>query len=228
MRLQDICATLPAGWEQRQARCVPKRNVKIINQTEVGLECIHKMCIAQTRFTSLQIDEIGKSVLMKTPIIITKQGNQWVVLRYDRKQVSACIGHGYIVKGIKVIPLQQHKKGTIDELMSRYECEDRSKPLQYMKADEIFQAGKGTRQHKHSKSLKVDFDTYKKTTKCETAETSRPWAKGERAKLRRENKKAHAEAMREQRAFNTIRVARVGLVYKSNPVATRMSTKFMG
>ena len=115
---------------------------------KIGLMRLNEIGVSSSRFTGKDIVHIGKCSINRKYIIVGKVGNEWVVVNYAREKVRDFRGHGYIIKGKKVIALQRNRRGSLEELMSAYECVDRSKSLDRMTADEMFREGMGKRTYK--------------------------------------------------------------------------------
>ena len=116
-----------------------------LDPRKIGLMRISEMGVSDSRFTGEDIVRIGKCSIFRKYIIVGRVGNSWVVTDYAREKVRGFRGHGYIIKGKRVIALQHNKRGSVEKLMGAYEGADRSKPLARMTADEVFREGMGKR-----------------------------------------------------------------------------------
>lgn len=193
----------------------------MLNPYEIGLMRIGEMCVSSSRFSREDIMRIGQCSIERNYIIVGRIGNDWVVMNYARNKVRDFKGHGYIVKGKKVIALQRSKQGSLQELMDAYECADHFKPLVKMTAEEIFNSAKGVRTRKHGQRGGMSFAEMRKGMNWEPVETSRPWKRGERVKMRNENKRNQERAQREASVMGIIKCFKTGLVYKSTAKATK-------
>lgn len=229
VKIADIIGSLPTGWveseicrtqNRRKSMSVYQKR-QLLNPYDVGLLRAREMGIARKRLTDEQITHIGRCSIDRKHIIVGKLDNNWVVVDLTRSNCREFHGHGYIVKGKKVIALHRHAQGTLEEQMDAFECAERSKPLDKMTADEIFSIGKGKRVKKHGHRGGIGFAELKKSVTCTTIETSRPWKRGERVRLRNENKRKRESDERTNRAIGVIRIAKVGMAWRSNPQATR-------
>ena len=193
----------------------------LLDPCKIGLMRLKEMSVSDSRFTKESIIHIGKCSINRKYIIVGRVGNDWVVVDYAREKVHDFKGHGYVIKGKKVIPLQHNKRGSIEGLMDAYECAERSKPIGKMTADDIFNACKGTRTRKHGQRGGAGFAEYSKSVVCTTVEKHRPWQRGERVKMRNANKHMRECEDRQMQAASVIKFAKYGLIYKSNPCPTK-------
>lgn len=120
----------------------------LLDPYKIGLMRLNEMSVSDLRFTREQITHIGKCSINRKYIIVGKVGNSWTVVDYTRESTRDFRGHGYIIKGKKVIPLQHNRRGSFEWLMSAYESADRSKPIERMTADDIFYTCMGKRTFK--------------------------------------------------------------------------------
>lgn len=233
MKLFQIVAQLPQGWvvepngrNHKRTMTIKRERVEL-DPYEVGKSLIYQMRIAFCRFTHEQIEDIGRCSINRTHILVTKCDNKWVIVPCTS---VTCKNGGYIVKGKQVIPLQHHKQGTLEEIISDYKRAYDSRKdnvrIDRLSAEGLCNAFRGNRTHKGKRRGQYGFEEYKSSTQCKTEETSRPWKRGERVHLRHENEKKREANRREQNALNIIRVAKVGLIYKSNTKAVHYKQQF--
>ena len=130
----------------------------MLDSYKVGLMRLKEMHLSVDKFTQAQINDIGISSIHRKKIVVGKEGDAWTVVSCSRENCAHFRHHGYVVHGSKVTPLFKSVHGTVSEILDRYESMDRSKPLNMMKADEVFNAGKGVRTRKKvSVSAAVTF-----------------------------------------------------------------------
>jgi len=154
MKLAMMVASLPASWvESENCRAQKRLNVNekrnALNPYEIGLMRLGEMSVSPQNFSESQISNIGYCSIWRKRCIVGRVHNQWQAVCDTQKACDGFKAH-YVVKGKKVICLHPQKSGTIEQVLDAYESADRSKPLSLMKADEIFNAGKGTRFRKKS------------------------------------------------------------------------------
>ena len=153
MKLQDLCAALPESWVEQLVRTPKVRTLSVyqkrvmLDPYQVGMMRVKEMGIPSVRLTDGQIVEIGKCSIDRKHILVTLTDGKWVVMPLTSHNMKAAKYRGYIVKGKKVIALQQHKSGTLNELMSAYEC-GTDCPLDMLDAEGLFHAFQGTRTRK--------------------------------------------------------------------------------
>ena len=224
MRLDEIVAALPESWV-KQGNCrAQKRPMSIkakrasLDPYQIGMMRVKEMGIAFCNLEDEQIVEIGRCSINRIAIVVGKERNKWVVAHLSGAKCREYRGHGYIIKGKKTIPLQHHKQGTLEELMNAYEC-SADCSLDRLDAEGLFNAFQGRRIHKCKQKGGWALSEQFKWTSCKTEEHSRPWKRGERVHMRSENRKKTEANMKEQAALGIIRVARIGLVYKSQTKA---------
>ena len=217
-------SSLRTGCVKKGSGCAPKqhrvgRRLKrlLLDPHEIGLLRLSEMHVNSAYFTKSEVTYIGQCSIDRKYIVVGKAGNHWAIEDCSKHSIRAYKGHGYIIKGKKIIALQQSKQGTIEELMSAYERLDRSKPLSQMRTDEIFSAGKGTKIRKRCGHGEVVY-----TESYEAVETSRKWRRGERIKMRNANKCNAVREAKQQAAQNVIRAAKYGLIYISNKQAVKL------
>lgn len=217
--MQDIVDALPQGWVMRQNRHTPTLREKraMLDPYEVGMERVREMMLPYNRLSEAQVAEIGRSSIEHKHIMVVRDGKNWTIVSLTGANVRTYKGHGYIIKGKRVIALQHHKQGTLEQLMENYE----SVPICRMDADGLFHAFKGQRTHK-GKKKGGESSTHKACAQvCKVEDRTRPWKRGERVHYRSENKKRAEAERKEQMALGIIRVARIGLIYKSQTKAMR-------
>jgi len=227
MKLQEIVAALPESWvmqgncraHKRQPSLKAKR--AMLDPHEVGMMRLKEMQLPFHVLSAEQVERIGQCSIDRTYIMVVREGKTWTIVRYTREMVCKYRGHGYIIKGKKVIPLQHHKQGTLEELMVSYEHESDC-PLDVLDAEGLFHAFQGRRIHKGKKKGGESSIHQMCKKVCEAQDLSRPWKRGERVHMRAENRKRREAERKEQTALGIIRVARVGLIYKSNTKAVQM------
>lgn len=163
MKLTEICSSLPQEWLERGNCRAPKRlsvveRRNMLDSYKVGLMRLKEMHLSVDKFTQAQINDIGISSIHRKKIVVGKEGGAWTVVSCSRENCAHFRHHGYVVHGRKVTPLFKSVHGTVGEILDRYESMDRSKPLNMMKAEEVFNAGKGVRTRKKvSVSAAVTF-----------------------------------------------------------------------
>ena len=232
MKLQDICAALPKSWVEQLTRIPKVRKLSmyekraLLDPYQIGLMRIGEMKMSLNRFTDAQVVEIGKCSIDRTAIVVGKDCNGCCIMKLSREACNKYNGRGYIIKGKKVIEIRSHhKQGSLDELMRAFE-ERGGVRLNDLDAEGLFHAFQGTRTRKCKQKGGMGFAEQSRMANCKTEETSRPWKRGERVHLRTENKKKREANTKEQNALNIIRVAKVGLIYKSNTKAVHYKQQF--
>lgn len=231
MKLQDIVVALPKEWAMQQTRRTHKRPMSVkekrasLDPYKVGLMRLDDMGIKAERMSELSITEIGRASIERKPIMVLKMCVDWIVVPYSYDSFREFRGHGFVIRGKKVHKFSHsdHKNGTLDELMKAYE-DNWDTSLDSLDAEGLFNAFQGRRTHKGKK--KCGMGVTAQPTQCKTEDHSRPWKRGERVHLRAENKKKCEANMKEQAAFNTIRVSKVGLMYKSKTKAVSSKTVY--
>lgn len=165
MKLTEICSSLPQEWLERGNCRAPKRlklsvaeRRNMLDSYEVGLMRLKEMHLSADKFALGQINDIGINSIHRKKIVVGKEGSSWVVVNCTRENCTHFRHHGYVIHGRKVVPLFREVRGSVAEILDKYESMDRSKPLNMMKADEVFNAGKGARTRKKvSVSAAVTF-----------------------------------------------------------------------
>lgn len=220
--MQDIVDALPQGWVMCQNRHTPTLREKraMLDPYEVGMERVREMMLSHNRLSEAQIMEIGCCSIDRKFIMVVRDGKNWTIVNLTSANVKAYKGHGYIIKGKKVIPLQNHKQGTLEQLMDNFECGGDVR-IDRLDAEGLFCSFQGRRIRKCKQKGGVGFAEQSRMVKCKTEEYSRPWKRGERVHYRSENKKRAEAERKEQMALGIIRVARIGLIYKSQTKAMR-------
>lgn len=214
MRLADMVDALPESWVVRGNCRAQKRPV--LDAYEVGIMCVKAMMLPYAYFTEAQIVEIGNSSIRRKHVLVTKAGKEWTVVPCT---AVSCRNGGYIVKGKKVIPLQQHRKGTLKQLMEDFECGD-GRRLDGLDAEGLFHAFQGKRTHKgHKKGGESSMHHACKNV-CPVQDCTRPWKRGERVHMRTENRKRREAEDMERYVIGVMRIAKSGLMYRPNPKAT--------
>ena len=232
MKLQDLCAALPESWVEQLTRTPKVRKLSmyqkraLLDPYQIGLMRIGEMKMSFSRFTDAQVVEIGKCSIDRTAIVVGKDCNGCCVMKFSKEACMKYNGRGYIIKGKKVIEIRSHhKQGSLEELMRAFE-ERGGVRLNDLDAEGLFHAFQGTRTRKCKQKGGMGFAEQSRMANCKTEETSRPWKRGERVHLRTENKKKREANIKEQNALNTIRVAKVGLIYKSSTKAVHYKQQF--
>lgn len=214
MMLQDIVAALPENWVMQQNRRVQSLTMQhkrtMLDPYQVGMMRVKEMGIASCKLDDVQIAEIGKCSIERKHIMVVREGKVWNVIQLTSTNVKAYKGHGYIIKGKRVIPLQHHKQGTLEELMQAYErggdC-----PLDVLDADGLFHAFQGRRIHKGKKKGGESSTHMACRQTCPAEEHSRPWKRGERVHMRADNRKKREANLKERSAEAFFKVAKYGL-----------------
>ena len=114
---------------------------------ELGLAVGHGITM------SFNARELGEYSIRKKPVLVVLVGltanQQWVLMPCTKQNIEQHKGHCYLVKGRKVERIgYKCFHGSIEHVMSQYESMDRSTPLKYAGATEIFRAGMGSRTRK--------------------------------------------------------------------------------
>lgn len=207
MKLFHIVDALPPGWEVRKEEYARKVRREELDAYEVGLRRIKDMMLPYVRFTEEQITEIGRCSINYTKILVTRVDNVWVIMPCTS---VTCRNGGHIVKGDEVITLNKHRQGDIYKMRYGLDRGD-NRIVRELDTEDLFHAFKGQRTHK-GKKKGGESSTHRACTQvCKVEDHSRPWKRGERAKMKKENKKRAEAELRERTAIAIIRVSQVGL-----------------
>lgn len=219
MRIQDLAVRLPKEWVVDGVGRIQKRPSKdyVQNPYAAGLMVLKKTYISPCSLTEEQITDIGKCVFNNTKILVTKFERKWVIMPCTP---ITCKNGGYIIKGREVIPLQHHRQGSLHELMDKYESGG-GPVISRLTTEGLFASFQGKRTHKGKKRGQMGFKEYQSRVECKTEETKKTWKRGEKVKARNEHKRLNAEGYKEFMTVAHIKVARYGLIYHSEPKATR-------
>lgn len=125
------------------------------NAQEIGQRRLQELALTVGHGVTMSFNarELGEYSIRKQPVLVVLVGltsnQQWVLMPCTRQNIEQYRGHCYLVKGRKIEAIgYRHFHGTIEQVMSKYEGMDRSTPLKYAGATEIFRAGMGSRTRK--------------------------------------------------------------------------------
>lgn len=125
------------------------------NAQEIGQRRLQELALTVGHGVTMSFNarELGEYSIRKQPVLVVLVGltskQQWVLMPCTRQNIEQHRGHCYLVKGRKVERIEYKCfHGSIEHVMSQYEGMDRSTPLKYAGATEIFRAGMGSRTRK--------------------------------------------------------------------------------
>lgn len=185
MKIADIVSALPRDWTERGNCRAPKRlsnreKRELLDPYQVGMMRLADMYVAICNLTEADIVLLGRCSIDRVKVLVGKVCNDWHIVTGKAPEGFRAY---YVVKGKKVLQLHKHKSGTIDEILQAYECEDTTKPLAFMKADEIFAACKGKRFRKKPGDL-ARKEYCEKRGESVVVETRHKPKRGERVHMR--------------------------------------------
>lgn len=222
MKLQDIAIVLPESWAMQQIGNAHKRHMGVLRKRaqldpyRIGLMRLNDMNIKPERMSELSIKEIGHASISHKPIMVIFVRADWVVLPYSYQSFREFRGNGFVIRGKHVHKFNHHdhKSGTLEELMRKYE--ERDTQISSLDANGLFHSFQGKRTHKGKKACGMGVSAQSVQYKAE--QHSRPWKHGERVHMRAKNRKKREANIREQMALDIIHVSKVGLVCKTKSI----------
>lgn len=196
-----------------------------LSRVEIGKLCLSKMCISSDNFKLSEIAYIGACSVNRKHIVVARFGLKWQVMDATERNIALARSHGYVIKGKKCIPLYHTHGKNMEECIKWYNRESVGKPLSKSRTQDIFMECLGHSSRKHGKRGGVTFDILSGIYSTPDHAEHREWKRGEKNHYRAFNRKNMTQTLKDENFTNTIKAGMYGVIYKSNPCATKSNTK---
>ena len=115
----------------------------------VGLMRLKEANICKSRFSTSEIEHIGRCSIKRQKVVLGRIGNEWAIGGYiSNRFVPAPYQRfkaHYVIVGKQVTSLHPAHNMTAEKSLEWFEARDISKPVHEMTAQDMFEAGKGVK-----------------------------------------------------------------------------------